>query len=157
MFKSVTAIGACLALISLGVSVSGCAAISEYSGRDIQVVNPIPDGASVEQAAYASFSAYSVAVNEVADLAEDPNTPEEVVTVLAKAAQTTAPLAKTMKEAFQAYGAVRAKIQVAEDAGLPRDEALFAQAAALLFEAEQAYREAKPEIEEFTTLISQLR
>jgi hypothetical protein len=153
-FLVAIALGSALMLSACGTVGN---ALSSFSGRSIEFVDPSPNGASVEQEIYAYAKSYSVAANEAADLIEADTTPVELKNVLAKAVKTSAPLVKTATYAAEQYGMASAKIKARHDANEDVPTVYLNDAADALFAMQRAYAESKPEVEQLLALIASLR
>ena len=111
-----------LALVALFIT-SGCESLSTP-----RLIAPVSDSFSLEQNAYASLRAYAETAQIIADMVEDPQTPETVRLVLATALLNTSGPAEALGNAFAEYSRIKAEIDVRSSQGLPIPVVLVSEA-----------------------------
>lgn len=133
------------------LTLAGCAGVNKATGVDLVV--PVSADYSVEQNVYAGLRAYAETSEVVANIIEDPTTPDGVKTILATALLNTEGPAKALTDAWKEYSRIQADIDVRVKSGQNVPEALLLSAAEAYFTAKELWREHEGAITSFPGVV----
>lgn len=132
--------------LAVSLSLGGCGAVRQTLGLDAEVSNPFSVTTQPDTHVLAAYGLITIALEEAATLAENPETPDRIVLAIARAA----PIAKASADAARTtaleYRRARIAYERARELGLEEQAALLATATQTAFRLTQVLTQLKDDL-----------
>jgi len=132
--------------LAVSLSLGGCGMVRQTFGLDAEVSNPFAVATQPDTHVLAAYGLITIALEEAATLAENPETPDRVVLAIARAAPIAKSSADLARTTALEYRRARVAYERARDAGLEEQTALLATATQSAFRLTQVLTQLKTDL-----------